>query len=110
MLGRGYHANRISIFYRDKEHTNLPLMLFPLPENKLLTVDPKGNPTAHAFLSIMQILIWVIMQDYSILLDKYRRYDYIFNQFRNIFESQLFVDYQSKVMIHLESYKNKIDY
>ena len=49
----------------------------------------------------------LIIQNCFILLDKYKCYHYIFRQFRNVFESELFIDYQSKILIHLGRHKEQ---
>ena len=53
----------------------------------------------------MKILRWVIIQDCSILLGKYKRKHSIFHMFRNIFQSKLFFYYQSKMLIYIESHE-----
>ena len=82
-------------------------MLFPWIENKLQTVNPNDNSTAYAFLMLMKNLRWVIIQDSAILLGKYKRKHFIFKKYKSIFESELFLDYQRKMLIHVTTNKDK---
>jgi len=82
-------------------------LLFPWIENKLQTVNPNDNSTAYAFLMLMKNLRWVIIQDSAILLGKYKRKHFIFKKYKSIFESELFLDYQRKMLIHIDSNKDQ---
>ena len=104
---RGFHINRRSTFYGDVRHEILPTLLFPWIENKLLTVNPSDNSTAYAFLMLIKNLRWVIIQDSAILLGKYKRKHFIFKKYESIFESELFLDYQRKMLIHVTTNKDK---
>ena len=64
-----------------------------MDKNKLQTVNPNDNSTAYAFLMLMKKLRWVIIQDCAILLGKYKRKYFIFEMYKSIFESEIFLDY-----------------
>ena len=83
------------------------LLIFPWLENKLITVNLKANSTVYVFLMLMKNLRWVIIQDCSIVLNKYKRKHSIFHMFRNIFQSKLFFYYQSKMLIHIKSHEDQ---
>ena len=83
------------------------LLIFPWLENKLITVNLKANSTVYVFLMLMKNLRWVIIQDCSIVLNKYKRKHSIFRMFPNVSESELCLDYQRKMFFHLEGYEDQ---
>ena len=56
---------------------------------------------------LMKNLRWVIIQDCSIVLNKYKRKHSIFRMFPNVSESELCLDYQRKMFFHLEGYEDQ---
>ena len=67
-------------------------------------IGKSENKTAAGFLSLMENLRWVILQDAAVLLSEGREH-YIFSQNPAIFNCHSFKDFQSKLLLHIEDHK-----
>ena len=101
---QGYHSNPRSTYFGDESHQCLPLMIFPWLDTAMEQCDNVKNKTAAAFLSFMESLRWVILQDAAIMLSDGREH-YIFTHNPDIFNSVVFRDFKTKLLCHIEKFK-----
>ena len=99
---KGYYRNARVTFKGDPEHLVLATKVFPWVEIAEKTLKDGENPTARAFLNLLKNLRWVILQDAAVLKEQYNRHHFIFTNQRDVFESTLFLDFQRKLLAHIE--------
>ena len=99
---QGFHINPRTTFFGDDTHEHLPKMIFPWLDAEISKVDKVRNKTAAAFLSFLDSLRWVILQDAALLLWEGREH-YVFESNLEIFKSEAFLDYQRKLIVHIQS-------
>ena len=99
---QGFHINPRTTYFGDDSHQHLPKMIFSWLDAEISKVDQVKNKTAAAFLSFLDSLRWVILQDAALLLSEGREH-YIFENNPEIFKSEGFLDYQGKLILHIRS-------
>ena len=101
---QGFHINPRTTYYGEDRHSHLPKLIFPWLEEAIAKTDQIRNKTAAAFLSFVESLRWVIIQDAAVLISEGRQH-YIFEQNGNIFNTEEFKDYQTKLLQHIEQHE-----
>ena len=97
----GMHHNPRTTFYGDTTHQALAKKIFPWIEGVLENSDLEARATARGFLNYLINLRWVILQDAAVLMAKGRKH-FIYDHLSEVFGSDLFKDYQVKMMAHLD--------
>ena len=88
-----FHINPRTTYFGDDSHQHLPKMIFSWLDAEISKVDQVKNKTAAAFLSFLDSLRWVILQDAALIISEGREH-YIFENNSEIFKSEGFLDYQ----------------
>ena len=101
---QGFHVNPRTTFFGDDSHQELPKLIFPWLEREINKVNQVKNKTAAAFLSFLDSLRWVILQDAAVLISEGRDH-YIYKTNPHIFMSPTFLDYETKLLAHIERHK-----
>ena len=74
---QGFHSNPRSTYFGTETHEHLPRMIFPWLDTALEETNKSQNKTAAGFLSLLESLRWVILQDAAVMLSEGREH-YIF--------------------------------
>ena len=98
---QGYHKNPRTTYFGEECHVELKKQIFPWLDNAISNTDKKKNKTAAAFLCFMDNLRWVILQDAAVMIANGRDHS-IFVENADIFKSELFLDFQEKLIKHIE--------
>ena len=101
---QGFHSNPRTTYFGNESHQQLPHLIFPWLDEALQSTDKSRNKTAAGFLSLMESLRWVILQDAAVMLHEGRDH-YMFSNNPDIFNSIVFKDFQSKLIQHIEDKK-----
>ena len=101
---QGFHVNPRTTYFGDETHQELFKKIFPWIDNAIDMIDPNKHKTATQFLSLMSSLRSVIIQDAAIMLLEGREH-YIFDHNPEIFKSSLFIDFQQKLIGHINRHK-----
>ena len=101
---QGFHSNPRSTYFGTDAHQDLAKMIFPWLDGALEETNKCKNKTAAGFLSLMESLRWVILQDAAVMLSEHREH-YIFTHNPEIFNSSSFRDFQTKLLLHIEDHK-----
>ena len=106
---RGYFYHPRSQFTGDEMHEHLPSLLFPWLDAALKKTEGTSHHTTYGFLSLLKNLRWVILQDAAVMIGKGKRTHYVYDEmFKEVFHSDAFKDYTSKMLNHL-SVQEKMD-
>ena len=69
-----------------------------------MTIEDKENkPTEKSFLSLLESLRWIILKYTTVLRWLNNRIHFICDHMKDVFESLSFIDYQTNILLHLES-------
>ena len=90
------------MFRVDPQHVELANMISPLANFHRDNLNTEVMTTAKGFLDMLVNTRWVIIQDRALFVGKFKRGHFIFDTFLEIFQSDLFKDFITKLMKYID--------